>query len=357
MCERLGERDRVLATRSRPCGHRLLRRSRIWYDSGMDQPSPVKGPTVTIIPTSAGASPSERTSLYLSAGKQEFRLLLANLAEKDGVRTVGTFYGTGIDSRLFASRGLDVTATEIVRRLWPVMDADADANGFRTFHGNAAKIDQRFDMFHADFIGNASPIAFRTLRRVANITDRWLAVTLAPDHQINPWIQGEAALYAVPAWLTGATGFTLEYFGRYARNGSGQTMFVALLRRCIGKGNWHPVQALQIAYSVGERQYWSSRTFYETELVRHRYAPRNEREKASDRKRYLQHRYQASQQDCLGCRSSFTRRGGPQRYCSDACRKPARRAQTRAAVRRWNEKRRLIVAQPPKPSNSGSFAA
>jgi hypothetical protein len=222
------------------------------------------------------------SALYLSAGKQEFRELILALARAENLRTAGTFYGTGIDTRLFAAGGLDVLATEVQRSLWPAMDTDADLNGFRVWHGDAARLTERLDLFHADFVGNASGHVFRTLRQIAATTEQWLAVTVASDHQINPWMQGEAALYTVPAFMVGAAdGFTLEYFARYARNAGGQRMFVALLQRRVGRGNSHRVQPVQLAYSVARREYWASRAMYRRfgGVLPHSTAPETEHER------------------------------------------------------------------------------
>ena len=228
--------------------------------------------------------------MYESEGKQAFRELLLSLARHSGCRTYGTFWGTGIDSRLFASAGFDVMAAEVVRAKHEAMEADAATGGYRAFHGRAGKMSERFDMFHADFDGGPSPANFREVRRIAVITDKWLAVTLSMDHQRDEAMMGESAFYTIPAWLTGASGFTLEYLSRYKRNGYGQVMWVALLRPRLGKGTSHQVLPLQIAYSIGERGYWSSRAFYATGLMHHRYSPRNEREKETGRRYYQAHR-------------------------------------------------------------------
>jgi hypothetical protein len=232
------------------------------------------------------------TALYDSPGKRAFRELVLAVAKRDGCQTYGTFWGSGIDSRMAVDAGLEVTAAEIVRALHPAMDADASEHGYRAFHGRASRLTDRFDVFCADFCGNASPAAFRELGHIAALTDRWLAVVLTPDHQLDASMQGEAALYTVPAWLTGATGFTLEYFTRYRRNGRGGVMFAALLRRTAERrqGTSHQVLPIQIAYSINVRGYWASRRMYDTALLRHRYAPKNEREKQAGAEYYAANR-------------------------------------------------------------------
>lgn len=205
--------------------------------------------------------------MYDSDGKQAFRSLLLELAKRDGLKTYGTFWGTGIDSRLFAAEGFDVTAAEVVRDKHEAMREDAERYGYSAFCGNARRLDQRFDMFHADFCGNASPGNFRTLRAISEMVDRWLAVTLSPDHQLDPSMQGEAASYTVPAWLVGASDFTLEYLVRYLRNDDGQTMWAAVLQRRHGQGNAHRIAPVQIAWSIRQRRdgsstYWASNRMY-----------------------------------------------------------------------------------------------
>lgn len=298
------------------------------------------------------------TDLYLSEGKAAFRELLLGLARREGVRSVGTFYGTGIDSRLFAAAGFDVLAAEVNRALHPVMDADAAVNGFRAWHGDAARITERLDMFHADFIGNASGHAFRVLGRIAANTDRWLAVTLATDHQINPWMQGESALYTVPAWLTGASGFTLDYFGRYVRNRGGQTMFVALLRRDGGRGVAHYVQPIQVARSVTERGYWASKPMYARRLLAHMQEPRTIRVRAGDAARYqlLKQNRPKRSSNCRVCGSPFVlpmRQGRPPTTCSSRCKMTA----TYQYHRRWYLKRLAAVSGTATEAISVGVAA
>lgn len=231
-------------------------------------------------------------SLYNSPGKQTFRELVLAVAEHDSCQSYGTLWGSGIDSRMAVARGLAVIACEKDRSLHSRMDADADLIGYRVWHHSAGRLDERVDMFHADFCGNASPSNFRELRRIAAITDKWLAVTLSPDHQLNESMQGEAALYTVPAWLTGATGFTLEYFGRYVRNAGGTTMFTALLQRREGHGNSHRVQPVQVAYSVTVRQYWASKAMYQGfgTLLPHSNPPESEAMRQRAAEYYQEHR-------------------------------------------------------------------
>jgi hypothetical protein len=229
------------------------------------------------------------TGLYLSDGKQDFRDLLLRLAQHDGLHTYGTFWGGGIDSRMFAAAGFDVIAAEIVQDLHAAMDADAAEHGYRTWHKDAARMPERCEMFHADFMGNASGHAFRTLRRIAANTEKWLAVTLSPDHQINQSMQGESALYTVPAWLVGASGFTLEYFGRYVRNAGGQVMFVALLEgKPSSRGQRREVHPLQLVRGVTGRGYWARHDLHDRfpDLLPHRKPYYTTRERDRLRERY-----------------------------------------------------------------------
>lgn len=253
---------------------------------------------------------------YQATGKQEFRNLLLALARQTDVRTYGTFWGTGIDSRQFASAGFEVVAAEVVQAKHDVLRSDALTHGYRGHFGRAGKLTDRFGMFHADFDGGPSPANFREVRRIAAITDRWLAVTLSMDHQRDESMMGEAAFSTVPAWLTGASGFTLEYLSRYRRNRFGQTMWVAILQRREGKGTNHQVLPVQIAYSVMARGYWASRRFYELELLPRKYSPRNEREKASDHARYMRKRSPLSERSCETCGIRFTPNHGRRRNCS-----------------------------------------
>jgi hypothetical protein len=269
------------------------------------------------------------TALYDSPGKRAFRELVLAVAKRDGCQTYGTFWGSGIDSRMAVDAGLEVTAAEIVRALHPAMDADASEHGYRAFHGRASRLTDRFDVFCADFCGNASPAAFRELGHIAALTDKWLAVVLTPDHQLDPSMQGEAALYTVPAWLTGATGFTLEYFTRYRRNGRGGVMFAALLARKDGRGVVHSVQPLQVARSISERGYWASRPMYRTLLLRHRAEPRTQRTRAVDAERY-ESRMGEREYRCQECGVTFVREHRTQRYCGSECRLAPRRRKSRA---------------------------
>lgn len=198
---------------------------------------------------------------YLSAGKQEFRELLRSVAISDELRTFGTFWGTGTDSALMSAAGLDVIACEIIQAKHEALAAHADQYGYRAWPGRAGRLTERREMFHADFDGGPSPHNFRELRRISEITDRWMAVTISLDHLRDESMMGEAAFYTIPAWLTGATGMTLEYLSRYTRNRLGQVMWTALLQRKTGKGTRHQVLPIQIAYSIGERGYWASRIY------------------------------------------------------------------------------------------------
>lgn len=282
---------------------------------------------------------------YEAPGKQDFRELLLALARLSDVRTYGTFWGSGIDSRMFSVAGLQVTAAEIVRAKHDALSYDALMHGYRAHLGRAGRLAEPVGMFHADFDGGPSPRNFREVRRIAAITDQWLAVTLSMDHLRDESMMSEAAFYTVPAWLTGASGFTLEYLGRYKRNRFGQVMWVAVLRPGTGKGEWHPVQTIQVAYSLGDRGYWASRRMYETGLMRHAYGPRNEREKAGDRARYEARAKVRNRSECVVCGSEFWRTGGPQRYCSDACRLPMQKARRVAYHHDWYEARKALAVQ------------
>lgn len=229
-------------------------------------------------------------ALYETPGKQVFRELVRSVATSDGLRTFGTFWGTGIDSALMTAAGFDVIACEIVQAKHAVLSAHAEEHGYRAWLGRAGRLTERREMFHADFDGGPSPHNFRELRRIAAITDRWMAVTISLDHLRDASIMGEAAFYTIPAWLTGATGMTLEYLGRYTRNRLGQVMWTALLQRKTGKGTSHQVLPMQIAYSISQRAYWSSQSFYTCGLLPHRYAPKSEHEKAAAATYYVANR-------------------------------------------------------------------
>ena len=134
---------------------------------------------------------------YDTPGKQKFRELLLAIAGTSDVRTYGTLWGGGTDARMAAAAGLQVTAAEVTRSLHEAMTNDAALHGYVPFTHRAGRLTEHFDMFHADFCGNASPGNFRELRHLASISRRWLAVTLAPDHQLDPSMQGEAAIYTM----------------------------------------------------------------------------------------------------------------------------------------------------------------
>ena len=281
---------------------------------------------------------------YTAPGKQAFRDLLLSIARHDGLSTYGTLWGTGIDSRMFAAAGLDVLACEIDRAKHEAMRSDAEAFGYRAFARRASKMIEHRDMFYADFCGTPTPENFRELRQIASKVDRLLAVSLSTDHMRHPEMQGEAVYGTLPAWLTFATDFTLEYFGRYQRNERGLVMWTAVLRRAEGKGNWHPVQPVQIAYSIEERDYWASFRLYSTALLPHRQRPRNKREKAADHLRYQARRPERSTSACQVCGRIFIRLGGPQRYCSDGCRLPAQAAQRKRVHASWYLKKKAAVS-------------
>lgn len=295
---------------------------------------------------------------YESPGKQAFRDLLFSLAKATECQSYGTFWGTGIDSRMFASE-FDVIACEIVQAKHEAMAADAANGGYSSHFGRAGRLTRHVDMFHADFDGGPSPSNFREVRRIAVITDLWLAVTLSMDHLHDESMMGEAAFYTLPAWLTGASGFTLEYLSRYRRNRFGQTMWTAILQRREGKGNWHPVQPLQVAYSVRERRYWASRQFYSMNLLQHRFAPRNQREKASDHARYIAKRSPLADRECRSCGTTFSPSHGRQVHCTMTCRTTTyrkawyseHRDEQIAVVRAWRTRRKAAVSgTAAKPS-------
>jgi len=259
-------------------------------------------------------------SRYETPGKQAFRELLFSVSAHDALASYGTFWGTGIDARLFASAGIDVIACEIVHAKHDALSCDALTYGYRAHLGRAGKLTERLDMFHADFDGGPSPSNFREVRRIAAITDKWLAVTLSMDHQRDESMMGEAAFYTIPAWLTGASGFTLEYLSRYKRNGYGQVMWVALLRPRTGRGTAHQVLPIQIAYSIRDRGYWASRRFYEFDLLAHRYSPRNEREKVTGASYYQANRSRYQDQSRIRGKE---RRMDPEKYARDRARSSA----------------------------------
>lgn len=297
---------------------------------------------------------------YDTPGKQAFRELLLAIARHSDVQTYGTFWGTGIDSRMFSAAGISVIACEVVRAKHSSLLTDAYLHGYVPFSRRAGRLTDHVAMFHADFDGGPSPSNFRELRRIAAITDGWLAVTLSVDHLRDESMMGEAVFYTLPSWLTGASGFTLEYVSRYRRNAYGQVMWTAILQRREGRGHWHPIQPLQVAYSVRERGYWASRTLYRTNLMRHRFAPRNEREKVADHVRYVHGRKPLADRECRSCRVVFSPSHGRQVHCSFACRTTTYRkawyAENREtqieAVRTWRAKRKAAVSgTAAKPSN------
>lgn len=304
------------------------------------------------------------TELYLSAGKQSFRDLLLALATKDGSRTYGTFWGTGIDARMFSAAGLDVVAAEIVRAKHSALANDALMHGYRAHLGRAGSLRDQFDMFHADFDGGPSPSNFREVRRLAQITSRWLAVSVSLDHMRDESMQGEAAAHTIPAWLTGASGLTLEYLSRYRRNQYGQTMWTAILQRREGRGNSHRVQPVQIALSVRERGYWASKPMYASGLMTHRTAPLTLEERRRDHERYLGNRVPLAERSCRSCGVTFRPNHGRRWNCSDECRRTVyrkryyaeHRDEVIASVREWREQRRSIVARPAEPSDVSEAA-
>lgn len=292
-----------------------------------------------------------RVRRYDTPGKQAFRQLLFDLATQTGVRTYGTFWGTGIDSRLFAPH-FDVVACEIRESKQPLMEADSLVNGYRVFLGSAGRLAERCDMFFADFDGTASPGNFKELRKIASQTDKWLAVTLANSHKLAPELQDEAACYTIPAWLTGAAAnFTLEYVSGYASEGR-QRMWVAILQRREGRGVAHTVQPIQIARSLQERSYWASRPMYAMGLMRHRQEARTPITRLGDARRYQLKKATRPRvrRICRHCDVLFVvplGRGRRPGYCSKRCQKSARSDYRR----RWYRERVAAVSgTAAKPS-------
>lgn len=327
------------------------------------------------------------TTDYTAPGKQDFRDLLLAVARHSECRSYGTFWGTGIDSRLFALAGFDVVAAEVTRAKHELMSEDAATGGYRAFRGRAGKLREHVDMFHADFDGGPSPANFREVRRIAAISDRWLAVTLSMDHQRDESMMGEAAFYTIPAWLTGASEFTLEYLSRYKRNEYGQTMWVALLQRRTGKGNSHRVQPLQVQRGIERRGYWASKALYDTRLLPHTQPVPSEYTVARQRNYYLENReaklawakdYHAANRERGNEASRRWREANPERQRAATARwyeahkndpeQVARRKAYRkewyaknrekqlASVKAWREKNRSIVARPAEPSSSEKAA-
>lgn len=281
---------------------------------------------------------------YIAPGKRAFRQLLFDLATHDGVTSYATFWGHGIDSRMFAPH-FDVVACEIREAKHAAMVEDGLAHSYRTHTGRGATLPENVDMFHADFDGPPSQTSFDELRRISTKTTKWLAVTLSNAHKLDPAVQGEAASYTIPAWLTGASGFTLEYLARYASTG-GQTMWVAILQRREGKGNHHQVLPVQIARSIALRRYWASGPMYETGLMPHVLRPKGTPRQAASIREKRHAVLREFTVECSECGTEFVlnrimKPGRRPKFCSDSCRTVGRK---RSHDRHYKANRDLILA-------------
>ena len=91
-------------------------------------------------------------------------------------------------------------------------------------------------------------------------------------------------------------------------------MWTAILQHREGRGTHHQVLPIQVSYSIRERDYWASRRLYGSQLLPHRYAPRNEREKATGATYYQanRERYQERARSV-----GENRRSDPEKYARD----------------------------------------
>ena len=112
-------------------------------------------------------------------------------------------------------------------------------------------------------MGPASKEAASELKALARTTDRWLAVTLSPDHQTDELLTGEIAPATIATWLVAVTGFPLVYLEKYRRNERGQWMWLAILERRAPKfGNSGPAIApANILRQMSHRGWWATGGF------------------------------------------------------------------------------------------------
>lgn len=261
--------------------------------------------------------------MYDSDGKRRARDLVVEVAETSGCRTFLDFWGGGASARQATVAGLTVTSAEKDRALQAGLVADAEVNGYSAHLGDAVDIDQKFDFVFADFCGNANPTRFKELGALATKTNRWLAVTLAPDWQMNESMQGDAATFTVPAWLVGATGMRLAYVSRYVRNERGVTMWLVLLEV---RPTWsHPISKSGIRAGTEYDPRSVARHLTLTRPQRGTYywaSPRFAKDfpKLNLRKAAIWRPHATkTQRTCLGCATMFVPATGIQVRCKSGC--------------------------------------
>lgn len=229
---------------------------------------------------------------YDSPGKQSSRVIFTDVFATEG-GTVLDFFGNGRSAEQFVSAGLTVTSAEKSQELWPNLERHSAEWGYEPFYGNAVKIKRRFDYVNADFCNNAGTPSRKVLRRLAPFVDKWLAVTVSTDHQINHELQGASATATVPVWMIEATDMNLHYVGRYVRNEKGQTMWIALLtpRDPAARGHQH-IAPLTTSREIRRRGYWATPYFRNRfpQLVQHRSNSMTDHAKTRWRERYLANR-------------------------------------------------------------------
>lgn len=291
--------------------------------------------------------------MYDSEGKRKARDLLIDVARMSGCETFLDFWGGGVSARQAVAAGLAVTSAEKDRSLQTDLVEDARKYGYIAHLGDAIKVEGKFDVVFADFCGNANPVRFNELRLLATKTKKWLAVTIAPDHQLDTSMQGEAALYTIPSWLVGATRMRLMYVCRYIRGSTGTTMWFAILEP---KSSYRAEHApYQVARNLqGRGSYWSARRFGRMMDGRVRRHPlvRDFSVKTPGKclfcGRKLSLSRRASTLYCnnlhgasfrrrpkepviCACGTKFMRASKPQRYCTTTC--PSKREHTRTVKR------------------------
>lgn len=232
------------------------------------------------------------TDRYDSPGKEKARALVTKVFASEG-GTVLDFYGGGRSARQFVEAGLIVTSAEIARSLHERLRWDAAIHGYEPFFGRASRIKRHFDCTFTDFTGGPSPKTRRELRVLASRTDKWLAVTLSPDRQLDEFVTGPSSAATVPAWIIEATGMRLEYIGRYIRNEYKQWMWIALLTpRESRRGRQTMIDPLTMVREIQTRKYWATDRFRRQfpTLVPHRNHTSTAREAESQHARYMANR-------------------------------------------------------------------
>lgn len=199
------------------------------------------------------ATVESESEKYDSAGKRRVREAIVRLCADQRVKTVLDFWGGGSSARALAGLGVRVVSAEIDRGLFSALELDASENGYEAWRGRASSAVGQFDLVFADFCGGASPQNRRELRRLAQKAERFLVVTLAPDHQREEALTGSSAFATIPAWLIeAAPGFHIVDIRQYQRNERKQWMWSAILAR--GKYR-EPLR--DIIDSLARRRRWS----------------------------------------------------------------------------------------------------